>query len=64
MPSPGMPAPPARTVLSFDHGLRRIGVAVGNTATGTAQALATVPASDGTPDWAALDRLVAEHYER
>lgn len=60
MPSTGTPAPPARTVLSFDHGLRRIGVAVGNTATGTAQALATVPASDGTPDWAALDRLVAE----
>jgi RNase H-fold protein (predicted Holliday junction resolvase) len=31
-----MIAPAARTVLSFDYGLRRIGVAVGNTLTGTA----------------------------
>jgi putative Holliday junction resolvase len=47
-------------VLSFDYGQRRIGVAVGNTLTGTAEALATVAASDGVPDWHALDRLVAE----
>ena len=44
-------APAARTVLSFDYGLRRIGVAVGNTLTGTAEALATVAAQDGVPDW-------------
>ncbi len=43
-----MPAPAARTVLSFDYGLRRIGVAVGNTLTGTAEALATIAANDGT----------------
>jgi putative Holliday junction resolvase len=47
-------------VLSFDYGLRRIGVAVGNTLTGTAEALATVAAQDGRPDWHALDRLVAD----
>jgi putative Holliday junction resolvase len=47
-------------VLSFDYGLRRIGVAVGNTLTGTADALSTVAANAGVPDWSALDRLVAE----
>jgi len=58
--APDHAAPAARTVLSFDYGLRRIGVAVGNTLTGTADALATVAASDGTPDWRAVDRLVAD----
>ena len=58
--APDSHAPAARTVLSFDYGLRRIGVAVGNTLTGTADALATVSASDGAPDWIAVDRLVAE----
>lgn len=57
---PPSPAPAARTVLSFDYGLRRIGVAVGNTLTGTAQALATVAARDGRPDWPAIDALVGE----
>ncbi|HXV40872.1 MAG TPA: Holliday junction resolvase RuvX [Steroidobacteraceae bacterium] len=55
-----MTAPAARTVLSFDYGLRRIGVAVGNTLTGTAQGLATVAAQDGLPDWRAVDQLVAD----
>jgi putative Holliday junction resolvase len=53
-------APAARTVLSFDYGLRRIGVAVGNTLTGTAEALRTIAAQDGEPDWAAIDRCVAD----
>jgi putative Holliday junction resolvase len=47
-------------VLSFDFGLRRIGVAVGNTLTGTAEALATVAAQRGEPDWLAIDRCVAD----
>jgi putative Holliday junction resolvase len=55
-----MTAPAARTVLSFDYGLRRIGVAVGNTLTGTAEALATIAAQDGAPDWRAIDRCVAD----
>ena len=54
-----MIAPAARTVLSFDYGLRRIGVAVGNTLTGTAEALETIAAQEGTPDWPAIDRCVA-----
>ncbi len=55
-----MPAPAARTILAFDYGLRRIGVAVGNTLTGTADALATIDASDGEPDWRALGRCIDE----
>jgi putative Holliday junction resolvase len=54
-----MGTPAARTVLSFDYGLRRIGVAVGNTLTGTAEALETIAAKDGLPDWRAVDRCVA-----
>ena len=55
-----MPAPSTRTVLSFDYGLRRIGVAVGNTLTGTAEALATIDAFDGEPDWHAIRRCVSD----
>jgi putative Holliday junction resolvase len=55
-----MPAPASRTVLSFDYGLRRIGVAVGNTLTDTAEALATIDARDGEPDWRAIGRCIAE----
>jgi len=55
-----MPAPAARTVLSFDYGLRRIGVAVGNTLTGTAEALATIDARAGEPDWRAIGRCIAD----
>jgi putative Holliday junction resolvase len=55
-----MTGPAALTVLAFDFGLRRIGVAVGNTLTGTAQSVAAVPATDAGPDWAAIARCVGE----
>lgn len=46
-------------VLGFDFGMRRIGVAVGQTTTRTANSLETV--SHGRePDWSAIDRLVRE----
>jgi len=46
-------------ILGFDFGMRRIGVAVGQTATHTASSLETV--SHGRePDWSAIDRLVRE----
>jgi putative Holliday junction resolvase len=46
-------------VLAFDYGERRIGVAVGQTASGTATAVATLNAHV-VPDWAGLLRCVAE----
>lgn len=43
------------TVLAFDFGLKRIGIAVGDSVTGTAAPRATV---GGGPDWAAIEREV------
>ena len=48
------------TVLAFDYGLRRIGVAIGNTLTGTATALPALAAREGVPDWERIRRLIAE----
>jgi len=45
----------ALTVLSFDFGLKRIGIAVGDTITCTA---APRPAVAGTPDWTAIENEV------
>jgi putative Holliday junction resolvase len=50
----------AQTLLGLDFGLRRIGVAVGQTATGSASPLCTLAAREGEPQWAELDRLVAQ----
>ena len=47
------------TVLGFDFGFRRIGVAVGQTTTCTASEVETI-AHHKTPDWLAIDRLVEE----
>lgn len=52
-------AAPPQTLLGFDFGTRRIGVAVGQRITGTARALATLNARDGQPDWAQVEQLVA-----
>lgn len=48
------------SALVFDHGGRRIGVAVANRNPRLASPLLTLPARDGVPDWPALDKLVAE----
>jgi putative Holliday junction resolvase len=47
-------------VLGFDYGRRRIGVAAGQTVTGSATPLSTVRARDGKPDWPAIGRLIAD----
>lgn len=49
-----MPEQAPLTVLGFDFGLKRIGVAVGNALTGTATPLVVLPAQDGAPDWTRL----------
>ncbi len=48
------------TLLGFDFGTRRIGVAVGQTVTGTASPLATLRNRGQRPDWVALEALVRE----
>jgi putative Holliday junction resolvase len=52
-------ARPSGTIIAFDFGLRRIGVAVGQTVTGSANALTVVPASE-QPDWQSITRIVEE----
>lgn len=46
------------TILGFDFGLQRIGVAVGNGETRTAQPLATIAAADSAARFAAIGRLI------
>ena len=48
------------TVLGFDVGMRRIGVAVGNALTGNASAVAVVDVHAAGPDWSHVDRLLRE----
>ena len=47
-------------VLSFDFGLARIGVAVGQSITQTATPLATLNAKGGIPDWSQIEKLIKE----
>lgn len=48
----------SRTILAFDYGERRIGVAVGQEVSATAEPLATLPVRNGRIDWEAIARLV------
>jgi len=48
------------TYLGFDFGMRRIGVAVGQTDTGTAQPLETLRVRDGVPQWEQITRIITE----
>ena len=57
-----IPATAPITVLAFDFGTRRIGAAVGNTLTGSAQPLATLDASTGADRFAQVLSLVAEWH--
>jgi putative Holliday junction resolvase len=45
-------------LLSFDFGMKHIGVAVGQTLTHTATPLTTLRASDGIPNWTEIDKLL------
>ncbi len=48
------------TVLGFDVGARRIGVAIGSRVGGRARALAVVDVHESRVDWAAVERLQRE----
>lgn len=41
--------------LAFDHGKKKIGVAIGDSLTGSARGLAAVP-----PEWALLEKIIKE----
>lgn len=46
--------------LGFDYGTKHIGVAVGQRLTGIASPLGTVRVLQNKPDWAAIEKFVAE----
>lgn len=48
------------TVIGFDFGMRKIGVAVGQTVSYTAQPLPLLKAQDGIPDWNHIQGLINE----
>lgn len=50
----------ATTLLGFDVGARRIGVAVGNTVSMSAREVGVLDVRDAGPDWPQLDRWVRE----
>jgi putative Holliday junction resolvase len=50
----------ALTLLAFDVGARRIGVAVGNTISMSARELGVLDMRDAVPDWPTLDRWMRE----
>ncbi len=56
MPDDEAPQPTVTSILAFDFGLRRIGVAVGQTVTGSASPLGVV---DNTQDGPDHDRIAA-----
>lgn len=46
--------------LGFDFGFKRIGVAVGQSITLSARPLTTLAASQGNPDWQAIQQLITQ----
>jgi len=49
-----------RRFLGFDYGTRSLGIAVGSSTSGQAEALTTASVKNHHPDWSVIDRLVAE----
>jgi putative Holliday junction resolvase len=48
------------TLLGFDYGPRKIGVAVGQTITGSASPLTTIRSHGERPDWSRIENLIRE----
>lgn len=48
------------TYLGFDFGIKKIGVAVGQTTTGTASPLQTIRSLNQVPNWDIIGKLIAE----
>ena len=55
-----MPDKRALTLLGFDFGEKRIGIAVGQTLTGSVTPLTTLSAVKQQPDWAGIEALIKD----
>ncbi|MBD2822047.1 Holliday junction resolvase RuvX [Xenorhabdus sp. 42] len=49
-----------RTIIAFDFGTRSIGAAIGQEITGTARALSSFKANEGSPNWELIGKLLKE----
>ncbi len=49
-----------RSVMAFDFGTQKTGVAYGMSLTGTASPMALLIMKDGIPDWSVVDKVLAE----
>ena len=49
-----------QTILAFDYGLKQMGVASGQTLTGSARGLCILKAHDGIPNWDEVSKLLNE----
>lgn len=49
-----------RTLLAFDFGTKKIGIAVGQEQTGTARPLTMLRSRNSKPDWESIGRLLEE----
>lgn len=56
---PERPEPP-KIVVALDFGLKRIGIASGDTLTRSAHPRSTISNGPNGPDWRALDRILAD----
>lgn len=48
------------SVLGIDYGLKRMGIATGQTITGSASPITTLNQINGSPDWPALEQLITQ----
>jgi putative Holliday junction resolvase len=53
---------PTGVFLAFDFGLKRIGIAVGQTLTQSSTPLPTLPAKQGIPHWTTCDTLIKKWH--
>jgi putative Holliday junction resolvase len=51
---------PPLTLLGFDFGTRRIGIALGQTLTHTARPLTTLESHNNKPDWDSITKIIKE----
>jgi putative Holliday junction resolvase len=50
----------SKICMGFDFGMKKIGIAIGQSITGTANPLIIITAKDGQPDWLALGKIVKQ----
>lgn len=48
----------ASILIGFDFGMKRIGVAIGQSVTRSARPLDTIQAKEGQPNWHAIEKLI------